>query len=382
MRLVYIAPVPWGSFSQRPHRFVEWFRAKFRAEVLWVNPYPTRLARASDAWRLLNPQREQLRTPTPWLTEMHTPALPVEPLPGVRRCNRLLWRRALSTLTEFANADDCCICIGKPSLFAIEALKAVPFAASLYDMMDDFPAFYDGISHDQVRRSEREIIRIATHVCYSSAALRERCETIRQDAMFVPNGLDAETDWLERRGRAPGAAPVFGYLGTMASWFDWRWVAQLAHSIPKAQLRLYGPQFAEPTVDLPPNVSLHGPVQHAQAVTLMREFDVGLIPFRINALTEAVDPIKYYEYRALGMGILSTAFGEMASRGGAKGVFLTPPEGGDFSAQACAALAFSETHRVPSAAEASDFVSQHRWDKRFDGLELERRLPQAWPAAA
>ena len=40
----------------------------------------------------------------------------------------------------------------------------------------------------------------------------------------------------------------------------------------------------------------------------------GIIPFKVNRLTAAVDPIKYYEYRAAGLPVISTEFGEMRQR--------------------------------------------------------------------
>ncbi len=55
----------------------------------------------------------------------------------------------------------------------------------------------------------------------------------------------------------------------------------------------------------------------------MAEFDVGLIPFKQNALTAAVDPIKYYEYRALALPVISTDFGEMHERGDLPGLSAT-----------------------------------------------------------
>ncbi|KVO05327.1 hypothetical protein WJ70_26980 [Burkholderia ubonensis] len=52
----------------------------------------------------------------------------------------------------------------------------------------------------------------------------------------------------------------------------------------------------------------------------VREFAVGLIPFRLNDLTSGVDPIKFYEYRSLGVPVWSTNFGEMQQRGADDGV--------------------------------------------------------------
>ena len=38
MQLVYFSPVPWASYAQRPHKFVEWFHARRVLKVRWVDP--------------------------------------------------------------------------------------------------------------------------------------------------------------------------------------------------------------------------------------------------------------------------------------------------------------------------------------------------------
>ena len=48
MRLVYLSPVSWHSFAQRPHELVRQFHAATQAPVLWVEPYPTRLPVLAD----------------------------------------------------------------------------------------------------------------------------------------------------------------------------------------------------------------------------------------------------------------------------------------------------------------------------------------------
>ena len=47
--------------------------------------------------------------------------------------------------------------------------------------------------------------------------------------------------------------------------------------------------------------------------SFLKRFDLGLIPFKQTELTDAVDPIKYYEYRAAGLPVLSASLAEMLS---------------------------------------------------------------------
>jgi hypothetical protein len=122
---------------------------------------------------------------------------------------------------------------------------------------------------------------------------------------------------------AARSTKILGYVGTIAAWFDWDWVIALAKARPTDVVRLIGPVFTRVPTALPKNIEILPPRPHQAAMEAMRDFDVGLIPFQKSGLTESVDPIKYYEYRALGLPVLSTAFGEMKRREGEKGTFVT-----------------------------------------------------------
>jgi hypothetical protein len=100
-------------------------------------------------------------------------------------------------------------------------------------------------------------------------------------------------------------------------------------------------------------------VPHALALRAMREFAVGLIPFKVDALTEGVDPIKYYEYRALGLPVVGTPFGELRRKTGDGGLFLTGAS--DPLSSVRAALA----HRVGDPGIAGPDCT---WSARFAPL--------------
>ncbi len=122
--------------------------------------------------------------------------------------------------------------------------------------------------------------------------------------------------------------PVLGYLGCIGHWFDWPLVVRLAEALPQARIELVGPCAVGPPRRLPANVRLLPACKQAEAAEHLARFSAGLIPFRSNALTAGVDPIKYYEYRAAGLPVLSTRFGEMALRGGSDGVYFLDGPGG------------------------------------------------------
>jgi hypothetical protein len=153
---------------------------------------------------------------------------------------------------------------------------------------------------------------------------------------------------------------ILGYVGTIGHWFDWRLVFFLAESNPSMTIRLIGPLHTKPPVPVPANIGLLPACDHESAIRAMQEFSLGLIPFKRIDLTASVDPIKYYEYRALGLPILSTRFGEMALRDGQAGVFIVD-EYSDLANQMNMALAYE--------CEMDDmrkFREDNCWEARFD----------------
>ncbi|WP_256346703.1 hypothetical protein [Pseudomonas gingeri] len=96
MRLIYLSPMPWHSFSQRSHELVRCFHEKTDEPVLWIEPYPTRFPALGDLRQLrlasagaTHPRPTYPETPS-WLTVLQPRALPIEPIPGSGWINRPL----------------------------------------------------------------------------------------------------------------------------------------------------------------------------------------------------------------------------------------------------------------------------------------------------
>lgn len=364
MRLIYLSPVAWSSFSQRPHKFVEWFHQHYGGDVMWIDPYPTRFPSLKDMGRkksIDRPAVDATREVHPdWLV-LHTPrALPLEPIPGSRLINRSLWSPVLAAVRDFNDADDCFIVVGKPSALALEVLDRHPGSEALYDAMDDFPCFYDGISKWSMLSKEHALAKRVHWISVSSTRLALRLSHYKHKLLVVRNACDADLPLPSLESKADVERRVLGYVGTIGAWFDWELVIQLAQSNPAHTVRLIGPLYNPPTNPLPPNVELLPACSHADAIGHMQTFSVGLIPFKLTPLTASVDPIKYYEYRALGLPVISTPFGEMALRIDERGVFLLNGASNliDVTRQAMA--------YVDDVSLLEQFRRDNTWESRFD----------------
>ena len=359
--LVYLSPVPWASFAQRPHKFVKWYHNRTGNSVLWVEPYATRLPKLKDFKRLrISREKCSSESPPKWLDILSVGGIPVEPLPVVNMANSFLWRKACRNIAEFANGSGALIVIGKPSEFALQLLRYLKPDYSIYDAMDNFPAFYRGLSRISITRKEALVVESVDLVITSSTNLMNHWGSSCKEVQLVRNGLDFSMSKGIVKQHESRKKKVFGYVGTIAEWFDWEWLVELAICRPKDDIRLIGPCFEESPIKLPSNIVLYSELKHEAALVAMSLFDVGLIPFKKTELTESVDPIKYYEYRSLSLPVISTNFGEMKHHSQQSGVFLSY----DTDDIECLALEALSYHFETGLAE--DFSSKNTWDFRFD----------------
>ena len=360
---------------QRPHHFVRWAHGHWNCEVCWVEPYPARLPRFSD-WRRLrgsHASRQELGpdwAQSAWLRTLAPHSLPLEPLALGRAWLRHLHRQLRARLLDLLADGDGWLVIGRPSGLAVDLCAELRGRHVLYDVMDDMPHFSGGLSQRWMRRAHESLLAEAELVWGSSRKLVDAMHgRTRQPALLVRNGTGLpEITPAAEAAASQEKALVLGYVGTIASWFDWPALIALAQQLPEARIEVYGPLEAPPPTALPPSIRLHGPVPHDQVFALMRGWHAGLIPFVRNTLTASVDPVKYYEYRACGLPVLSTMFGEMPEHA-RHDPGLWDLEDATLTASLPRRLAQWGQERAQRLAEGHDpvpaYIRAASWDARF-----------------
>ena len=216
--------------------------------------------------------------------------------------------------------------------------------------------------HEAYLAAYERIARRRLRVCAVSETIVERIGPLGP-AVVVPNGVDPE-EWLEP-GRPPAwmaelPSPRFLYVGTLDSRLDTDAIGQIARGWPEGSVALVGP-VAERAVLAPlarePNVVLPGPAPRPQVAALAHAADVCLVPHAQLPLTEAMSPLKIYEYLAGGTPVVAT---DLTPIRGIDGPVELVAPGGDFAAGARAALA-----RGPmSERQRRRFVERNSWSRR------------------
>jgi glycosyltransferase involved in cell wall biosynthesis len=363
MQLIYLAPLAWFSFAQRPHMFVRWFHKKYQCPILWINPYPTRFPELKD-FKRIGHSLDDVKTQIPeWLHVISPKSLPIEPIAGSQFINNFLWQSLLQEMQAFATNKKTILAIGKPSALALIAIDQLPNCFSFYDAMDDYPQFYRGLSRLTFSRREERLVKKVSAMAVSSTMLQQKWLARRSHIQLIGNGLMPDLFLPAEKNYKHQDTLVLGYIGTVAHWFDWDWLLALANFFPDACVRIIGPVYTAVPENLPSNIEFLPSCDHVSAITAMKQFSIGLIPFKKDQLTASVDPIKYYEYRALGIPVISTAFGEMMQHQLLTGTFISHSQADIYE------LVESAKNFKESEQERLAFIQGNSWESRFASLE-------------
>ncbi len=204
-------------------------------------------------------------------------------------------------------------------------VEPLPDARLIYDFVDDLSAF-DGPAA-RLQDDHDWLLKHARLVSATAERLRDQVLSVRPDVLLCPNGVDYDHFTRSRQTPKPTppadlaaltvqANPIIGYYGALARWFDFNLLAEVARQRPGYAFILIGPDFdgslARSRLLQAPNVHWLGQKTYEQLPTYLAHFAVAIIPFLRDELTDAISPLKLFEYMAGGKPVLTTPLQESA----------------------------------------------------------------------
>lgn len=215
-------------------------------------------------------------------------------------------------------------------------------------------------SYARLRASGRPVVAV-------SQAILDRIAPTGE-AVVVPNGVEP-TEWAGPKPADPSFLagiphPRALYVGTLDSRLDVPGLVELAHRRPDLHIVLLGvvgDADAIAPLRQVPNIHVLPPTNRTGLVAAVRNSDVCLVSHARTRLTEAMSPLKIYEYLAGGAPVLSIDLAPV--RGIDPRVLLTDTTA-QFADRIDEALALG-----PADEQARlDFVAANSWRSRHERI--------------
>lgn len=382
---VCLTPERWNGLWRNRHQLLTRFARHNR--VLWVEPRPY----LSEALHSMRARHLEADHTLAWPRPQHVQDglfvyrdplwLPLSGRPPLRQLTA--WGRGLAlraAVRQIGGGQAPILWLFRPDQG--DVIGQCGEQMVIYHAVDEYAAYEMEFQADQaanrpgrVQALEQIILRRADLVLVTSAPLLAAKQAWQPNTHLVPNGVDfAEFADALAHPQEPVALaavphPRLGFVGAINEKVDLRLLSALAAANRAWQIVLVGPVTLRYNLDdlaelrAQPNVHFVGALPVTQVPHAIAACDVCLMPYRINAWTHHISPLKLYEYLAIGRPIVSTAIPAVADMAPLVGM---APDAAAFPGQV--ELALRQAPDEAAAAARRQFAAGQTWDARVERI--------------
>ena len=399
--VVLLSTADWDNpfWTNKQHVAVELARRGFR--VLYVESLGLRrpTLESRDRRRVLRRLRRALRPPRRvrdnlWVWSPL--AWPAHERPSARRLNRWLVRGGLAIWLRWLRLRPDLLWTYNP--MSTEVLDLSAFRTVVYHCVDDIKAA-PGMPKELIERVEVDLVCRADVIFATAPKLLEDRRGHNRNTVYLSNVADyahfakaRDPDTPVPDDLAGIPEPRIGFVGAISGYkLDFALLRQLALAHPEWSVVLIGEiGEGDPATNVSalaglPNLHLLGPRPYAALPEYLKGFRVGLLPNRLNDYTASMFPMKFFEYLAAGLPVVSVDLpalrehADVASLAATPGAFIAAVEAAlaDDGAAQARRLARAQAHTYAARTEVMlEILQQH-----LDG-EPGARDPASAPSSA
>lgn len=354
--ILYLLHIDWNWIKQRPQFLAEGLAEN--NDIVCVYPF---------SWNLKKKTKN---------SHKNVKLIPIFQIPFnkykiVRNTNRIM----TNTIIRLISFLEKCTIIVIPSPWQYKSwMKKKKI---VYDCMDNYKAFLsENIKSDFIKR-ERELVHNSAEIFASSEYLiRELIKTYKvqkEKIHLVRNGYNntGKVSLCDENSKKNSKFRI-AYIGTIARWFDFNLITNSLTKLENVEYHLAGPIDKDIMLPDSENIIYDGMIQHDQLGKYVSNFDCLIMPFIVNDIVEAVDPVKLYEYIDFNKNIICVFYNEIKRF--EPYVYFYKNE--DEFLQIVNSL--KNTNEIKySEKMRREFLSSNSWNNRIEAVEkVIRRLVQ------
>jgi glycosyltransferase involved in cell wall biosynthesis len=187
----------------------------------------------------------------------------------------------------------------------------------IFDAVDDWSwhPVYRKRKH-QLLKNYKTINKKADIVFTVSQQLKDSLFRGHKNAFWIPNAIDSkiiETKnkkyQVNKKQKTKNKKLIIGYVGTIQSRVDFKLIRYLAEHHQGKEFMFIGPVWKDAEIDEVKglsNIKFVGRVPYKELPKYLSKFDLGIIPHKVDQFTKSMNPMKFYEYLAFGLPVVST----------------------------------------------------------------------------
>ena len=321
-KILYISLVDWFWIKQRPHHIPEILSERDHVDFVCIRSW----IKNDKTLQIHDTSEENLDKVVfkinDNLTVYRKKILPKGAIPLIRTLNINLFMKPFLSKLQKNNKYDAVI-LTHPSQFAF--LDKIKFKNTkiIYDCMDNYGAF-TGAASSTIASAEALLVKRADFVIVSSNNLKNKLtENYPNEAKkltVINNGVDMKTftlnqtiDTKETEIVKANNRKKVAYIGTNSDWVNISMIYKLAKEMSNVDFYVVGPLDRHINMDEYndlDNMIFTGPQPYYTVPAIIKQMDVMIMPFVLNEVVESVNPVKIYEYLAMGKPVIATGYSE------------------------------------------------------------------------
>lgn len=194
-------------------------------------------------------------------------------------------------------------------------IKHLNASLYVYHCVDPLIVNHD-VKHGVI--SEAMIVQSCDFVICTSKQLFKEKRAANPHTYFVPNAADVHHSSKARNISLPIhksllniKKPIVGYFGNIERRINFELLMAVVQRLPEVNFVFAGPidnQWISKDFHLLPNVHFIGHVPYAEMPTVLKGFDVAIIPFKKDEVSQTIFPLKLFEYLGTGKPVIATDF--------------------------------------------------------------------------
>ena len=373
--VIFIMSYPWFSLYQRPNHFAHLFKRNgYGVQVIEMR----HLVRLNSILNRMKFEEHRRDIDRLW-SVVRFPFIGLENVQLSRKIRNIFAEKGRETESVFwlQGFDD-----------AVDYDRLMPMlqGRTVLDVSDSFPDFFtDPKVRKRLERAEKTVATKVDVVLATAEVLYDKFKAYNQKTFLIKNGVDLSRyqnmaipsdPVLAQKMEAAGRTKIVAYQGGIASWFDFDLMENVVRKNPDFSFLFVGMvdvrvrrEFGRLSHNQ--NVYYLGAVGPDVLPWILSKIDVGIIPFKINDLIRATNPIKLYEYLAAGKPVVATPMVEVMRYEG-KGIVATAGDPEAFGALVREMAALSSD--PPAREKRLRIADENTWEARF--MKLLEDVPE------